>query len=74
MAIPKTNSTKTTTRKVVKKAIATQEAETVAQQEKLQEAIRLKAYELYMERGCTHGSHEEDWRNAEQIIRDRNAV
>ena len=34
----------------------------------LEEAIRKRAYELYMERGGTDGSTEEDWFRAEADI------
>jgi hypothetical protein len=35
------------------------------------EAIRRRAYELYEQRGRTHGRHDEDWYRAEREIRDR---
>ena len=31
-------------------------------------AIRRKAYELWLERGCPNGSPEEDWREAEMLL------
>jgi len=34
----------------------------------IQEAIQLKAYHLYIERGGTHGNDLEDWFTAERII------
>ena len=59
---------KSTTRKAVKKAIVEQDAEVELACEQIQESIRLKAYELFVERGCTHGNDREDWIAAEQII------
>ena len=37
----------------------------------LYEEIRLRAYELYQERGGQDGSHEDDWRRAEAEVRSR---
>ena len=34
----------------------------------LEESIRLRAYELYLERGRTDGSAEEDWLRAENEV------
>ena len=31
----------------------------------LEQALRLRAYELYVRRGMTHGHHVEDWVQAE---------
>ena len=53
---------KTTTRKSVKKALEIQD------KEQLQEAIRLKAYELFVQRGYQNGYAEQDWLTAEQIV------
>jgi len=36
---------------------------------KLQAEIRLRAYEIYRERGGHHGSHEADWLRAEREVR-----
>jgi DUF2934 family protein len=36
--------------------------------ENLHERIKQRAYELYEERGGTHGHHEEDWAKAEREI------
>jgi hypothetical protein len=33
------------------------------------EAIAKRAFELFVERGCEHGHHEEDWLRAEQELR-----
>ena len=59
---------KTTRRKAVSKAIENQEVETKQASNAQLEAIRLKAYELYVQRGCRHGHDVEDWQVAEQII------
>ena len=63
---------KTTSRKAVSKAIANQDVETqttsMLAQEQIQNAIRLKAYELYVQRGCQSGNDRQDWIAAEQII------
>src|SRR5205085_2924254 len=32
------------------------------------DAIRALAYQLWLDRGCTGGSPEEDWRRAEEIL------
>lgn len=53
---------RTTTRKSVKKALEIQDKEL------LKEAIRLKAYELFEQRGYQHGYAEQDWIAAEQIV------
>lgn len=37
----------------------------------LYEQIRLRAYELYCERGGHHGSHEADWHRAELEVRSK---
>ena len=34
----------------------------------LHEMIAKKAYELFANRGCQHGHHEEDWREAERLV------
>ncbi len=66
---------KTTSRKAVSKAIAKQEFETQKTTlnaqlapEQVQDAIRLKAYELYMQRGCQDGNDFQDWLAAEQLV------
>ena len=65
---------RTTSRKAVAKAMANQNGETKDAsrsgfgQDKIQEAIRLKAYELYLQRGCAHGYDVQDWIAAEQIF------
>jgi hypothetical protein len=71
MAMNKTNN-KLNGRKAVNKAIAEQDSENAQKaslsQEQIQEAIRLKAYELYEQRGRTPGHHENDWLMAERIV------
>ena len=74
MKTPKTNGKpKATTRKSVVKAIAKQDEETqqasTTNCQNIHEAIALKAYELYVNRGCAHGYHAEDWNVAEKIVR-----
>ncbi len=59
---------KTTSRKAVSKAIAKQEFETQKTASQIQDAIRLKAYELYMQRGCQNGNDFQDWLAAEQLV------
>ena len=73
MKIPKSNSKpRSTSRKAVVQAIANQDQE--VQQDlslndkEIQEAIRLKAYELYLTRDKNVGNPQEDWLTAEQII------
>jgi hypothetical protein len=38
---------------------------------RLHDEIRLRAYELYRERGGQHGSHEADWHRAESEVRSK---
>jgi len=35
---------------------------------RIHELISEKAYELFERRGCQHGHHEEDWREAERLV------
>jgi hypothetical protein len=37
----------------------------------LEVEIRLRAYELYQQRGCAQGREEQDWFSAEQEVRAR---
>jgi hypothetical protein len=37
----------------------------------LHEEIRLRAWEIYCERGGHHGQHEDDWHRAEREVRAR---
>jgi hypothetical protein len=53
--------TKLPRRKVVALAI-------VNENQEIQDAIRLKAYEIYLERNGTAGDEVEDWVTAERII------
>ena len=53
--------TKLPKRKVVAQAI-------INENEEIQEAIRLKAYELYLERNGAAGDEHEDWITAERIV------
>ena len=72
----KENKTKATGRKAVVQAMAKQNIETkrtsskmtALTNEQIQEAIRLKAYELYIERGGCNGNDAEDWFTAERIV------
>ena len=59
---------KTTKRKAVSKAIAKQDIETQKASQQVQDAIRLKAYELYVQDGCQHGNDVANWQAAEQIV------
>ena len=71
MRVSKSAVKKTTSRKEVSKAIATQDAETKRSglsADQLQEAIRIKAYELYLQRGGQHGNDAQDWIEAERIV------
>jgi len=64
--------TKVPNRKAVTQAIAKQDMEVKKtshkNSEEIQEAIRLKAYELYVERGYAPGDPTEDWLAAEKIV------
>ena len=76
MRITKTTAVaKTTGRRSVKKAFAKQDVEAQAvdalSQERIQDIIRLKAYELYAARGYSLGNDLEDWLNAERIVLSR---
>ncbi len=51
----------------VSKQVATVTTRTVD----LQEAIRLRAYEFFQQRGFQHGADVEDWIRAEKEVRDR---
>jgi hypothetical protein len=37
----------------------------------MEEEIRRRAYEIYLERGCTPGNENEDWLVAEREVRSR---
>ena len=72
---PKKSAAKTTIRKIIKKALGAQDVEDKTKQSLLQEevqaAIRLKAYELFEQRGCSHGYEAQDWLEAERIIMEQ---
>jgi hypothetical protein len=34
-----------------------------------EEQVRARAYELFVQRGCEHGHHQEDWLAAERELR-----
>jgi DUF2934 family protein len=36
------------------------------------EEIKTRAYQLWMERGCPHGSADQDWHRAEREVRAKN--
>lgn len=38
-------------------------------QDKIQELVRKKAYELYQKRGCTAGNDMADWFEAEKLVK-----
>ncbi len=61
-----------TSRKSVVKAIVKNDKEnrttSLLDTSDIQEAIRFKAYELYLERGCAPGGDVEDWLMAERLI------
>ena len=64
---------KTVSRKAVSKAMAKQEVETKRSSsahltQEQAEAVRLKAYELYLQRGCQDGNDVEDWKTAEAMV------
>ena len=70
MATNNKMSNKPAGRRAVTKAFESQnhQSKSSLSQEQLQEAIRLKAYELYAQRGCMDGDHENDWLAAERIV------
>jgi hypothetical protein len=53
----------------LKTALSDPPASFIATQIDLETQIRLRAYQLYEERGCTPGQQDEDWLKAEQEIR-----
>lgn len=71
MKVQKNNKPKATSRQAVTEAIAKQDVETqqtLQNPQDIQEAIRIKAYELFVERGYIAGNEVEDWLTAERII------
>ncbi len=63
----KTNG-ENTTRPEVKKAT---NGDGAARQALVEEQIRVRAYELFEQRGRTHGHAHEDWLRAEAELRER---
>ena len=51
------------------KSKSAQTAAVVLSLSNLEEAIRLRAYEIYLQRGCQPGNPHEDWAVAEREIR-----
>jgi hypothetical protein len=49
-------------------------AEPGAEPELPREMIEVRAYELYLERGCAHGHHLEDWLAAERELKASRGV
>ena len=68
----KINRVKSTSRKSVVQAMARQDKENqkdlLKDSQVVLDAIRLKAYELFLERGEQVGNAEQDWISAEKII------
>jgi Protein of unknown function (DUF2934) len=54
--------------KAIRRAPQTSEAPQVSE-EQIQENVRERAYQLFLERGSEHGHHLEDWLRAEAEIR-----
>lgn len=68
---------KTTSKKTVAKAPGkpqSQRKKAAADAQPVDEAIRLKAYELYIERGAAPGNAEQDWLTAERLILTRGGL
>ncbi len=81
MATPKrARATSSTSTSRSKKATATpqaQETTTLSQSQtngNVESKIRFRAYQLYVQRGGTHGADLEDWLRAESEIRQGSAV
>ncbi len=66
---------KSTSRKAVVQAMAKQDKEiqktALTNFEQIHDAIRLKAYELYVERGANNGNDVDDWLVAERMILEK---
>jgi len=52
-------------------AAQVEEARGVSEDLRRIEEIRVRAYELYMERGCQHGHEVDDWCQAERELESR---
>ena len=63
----KTNNNATTTTEKPKSTLAVMEPLT-RENRNLEEVIRVRAYQLFEERGRSHGHHQEDWLRAEQEV------
>lgn len=70
---PETKAVKESPAKA-KASVSKQVAAETARPVDAQEAVRLRAYELFLERGCQHGADFEDWLRAEQEILQRVAA
>ena len=68
--ISKTNGDSANTKPEVKKT-SSGNGDTAAQISLLEEQIRFRAYELFEQRGKTHGHAHEDWIRAEAEVRSR---
>lgn len=61
---------KTTARKKVIEAHDHLDTIAKLDQEEYNRRVAAKAYELYAQRGYKHGYHQEDWAQAERIIKE----
>lgn len=61
---------KTTARKKVIEAQVQLDSQTQTDQQEYQRRVACKAYELYVKRGYKHGHHQEDWLQAERIVKE----
>ncbi|MBN1521979.1 MAG: DUF2934 domain-containing protein [Candidatus Aureabacteria bacterium] len=68
--------------KMVKKVVKKKEGESslkrttatrkvTLSESELQSLIEKRAYEIFLERGCTHGDNEGDWYRAEREVRNK---
>ncbi len=60
---------KTPAKSVAKKAAATKPAKASERREPTHEQIAVRAEQLWRERGGHHGSHNQDWLQAEQELK-----
>jgi hypothetical protein len=68
-AAPKKPAVQEAASVVLKAAAAVGAAQSRPSASELYEQIRIRAYELYRERGGHHGSHEADWHRAESEVK-----
>jgi hypothetical protein len=61
---------KTTARKKVIDAQQQLDNQVTIDQEEYNRRVAIKAYELFERRGCQHGSHLDDWYQAERIVQE----